>query len=129
MVGRFGMGSKRRRLLSHEIDEFLGGDVALSDISPETHHEMEAEIDRLLVLAENEASRLLSDHRDILEALAERLVTEETLEGEEVASILQPVVPADGYQAPAWGLGSSNGRAGSSRSAANRKRAPSKSSE
>ena len=129
MVGRFGMGSKRRRLLSHEIDEFLGGDVSLSDISPETHHEMEAEIDRLLTLAEQEATRLLTEHRDVLGTLAERLVTEETLEGDEVAAILRSVVPADGYKAPAWGLGSSNGRAGSGRPAANRKRAPSKSSE
>jgi cell division protease FtsH len=129
MVGRFGMGSKRRRLLSHEIDEFLGGDVALSDISPETHHEMEDEIDRLLALAENEASRLLGQHRDVLETLAEKLVAEETLEGDEVAAILKAVVPADGYKAPAWGLGSSNGRAGTGRAAANRKKAPSKPSE
>jgi cell division protease FtsH len=134
MVGRFGMGSKRRRLLSHEIDEFLGGDVALSDISPETHHEMEDEIDRMLVEAENEASRLLLDNRSVLEGLAERLVTEETLEGEEVVALLQPVVPAEGYTAPPWDLTSGNGRAGPGRTgtgrpAANRKRAPSKPSE
>jgi cell division protease FtsH len=129
MVGRFGMGSKRRRLLSHEIDEFLGGDVALSDISPETHHEMESEIDRLLSAAEQEATRLLVENREVLERLATRLVTEETLEGEEVVAVLEPVVPANGYKAPAWGLASANGQAGTRRQAANRKKTTSRPSE
>ena len=134
MVARFGMGTKRRRLASHEVDEFLGGDVNLSEISPETHHEMENEIDKLLVQAENEAHRLLVENKQYLETLAERLVEEETLEGEEVWALLQPVA-AHGYQAPAWGLGSGNGQrpetgsAGTGRPAANRKRAQSKSPE
>jgi cell division protease FtsH len=126
MVGRFGMGSKRRRLLAHEIDEFLGGDTALSDISPETHHEMESEIDRLLRGAEQEATRLLLENREVLEKLATRLVTEETLEGEEVVAVLQPVVPANGYKPPEWGLASANGQAGTRRPAANRKKTTSR---
>jgi cell division protease FtsH len=129
MVGRFGMGSKRRRLLSHEIDEFLGGDVALSDISPETHHEMEREIDRLLNAAEQEATRLLVENRAVLEKLAGRLVTEETLEGDEVEAVLRPVVPRNGYKPPPWGLASANGQAGTRRPAANKKKTTSRPSE
>jgi cell division protease FtsH len=128
MVGRFGMGSKRRRLLSHEIDEFLGGDATLSEISHETHQEMESEIDRLLAAAEQEATRLLVANREILEKLATRLVTEETLEGEEVEAVLKPVASSD-YKAPAWDLSSGNGRAGTRGSAANRRKTTAKPSD
>jgi cell division protease FtsH len=121
MVGRFGMGTKRRRLLSHDVDEFLGGDVAMAEVSPETHHEMEREIDRLLAAAEQEATRLLVANRAILETLAERLVVEETIEGEAVEAVLRPI-SADGYEPPAWEASSGNGRAGTGRSAANRKK-------
>ncbi|MDQ3646349.1 MAG: ATP-dependent zinc metalloprotease FtsH, partial [Actinomycetota bacterium] len=48
MVGRFGMGSRRQRLLAKEVDEFLGNDVGLSQLSPQTHQDMEEEVDRLL---------------------------------------------------------------------------------
>jgi cell division protease FtsH len=88
MIGRFGMGARRRRLLSSESEGFLGDDVPLAQISGQTHHEMEAEIDELLERAEQEATRILTVHRSVLDALAERLEVEETLEGPDLESIV-----------------------------------------
>jgi cell division protease FtsH len=93
MVGRFGMGARRRRLLAAEGEGFLGDEVSLAQISGQTHHEMELEIDDLLERAEQEASRLLAAHRAVLDALAERLEIEETLEGPDLEAIVALVRP------------------------------------
>jgi cell division protease FtsH len=121
MVGRFGMGSRRRRLLSSEVDEFLGGDAALAEISAATHQEMEDEIDRLLKEAEHEAARLLSAHRDLLDRMAARLLTDETLEGTELQAILAEIVPEPRSFSNGSGPGSDRA-AGSAVSPANIKR-------
>ncbi|MFP5298509.1 MAG: ATP-dependent zinc metalloprotease FtsH [Actinomycetota bacterium] len=94
MVGRFGMGSRRRRLLARDVDDFLKAEVALADISDATHQDMEAEVDRLIHDAEREASHLLERHREVLDRLAERLIREETLEGSVLEEILDGVRPA-----------------------------------
>lgn len=93
MIGRFGMGTRRRRLLGKEADSFLGDELALGQISGQTHHEMENEIDRLLEEAEDEASRLLTQHRHVLDNLSDRLENEETLEGPDLEAILALVRP------------------------------------
>ncbi|HEY7875606.1 MAG TPA: ATP-dependent zinc metalloprotease FtsH [Actinomycetota bacterium] len=93
MVGRYGMGTRRRRLLSPESDGFLGDELALAQISGQTHHEMEVEIDELLQRAEDEAMRVLSQHREVLDGLAERLEVEETLEGTDLEGIVALVRP------------------------------------
>jgi cell division protease FtsH len=93
MVGRFGMGARRRRLLAPESEGFLGDEVPLGQISGQTHHEMEAEIDELLERAEQEATRVLSLHRSVLDVLAERLEIEETLEGADLEAIVALVRP------------------------------------
>ena len=118
MIGRFGMGSKRRRLLSPNADEYLSGETALSDISDSTHQEMEQEIDRLLKEAEHEAQRLLGHHRELLDSLAARLAAEETLEGTALQEVLAKVAPVDGH---GNGVPLRSG-AGSGVSAANKKR-------
>ena len=120
MVGRFGMGSKRRRLLSPNADEYLSGESQLSEISDRTHQEMEEEIDRLLKEAEHEAARLLGAHRDILDELAGRLAREETLEGVPLQAVLEQLAP-EPFPASGNGLGSITGT-GSAISPANKKR-------
>ncbi|MEA2452749.1 MAG: cell division protease FtsH [Actinomycetota bacterium] len=120
MVGRFGMGSKRRRLLSPNADEYLSGDSQLGDISDQTHQEMEEEIDRLLKEAEHEAGRLLDAHRDVLDELAGRLSREETLEGLALQAVLDQLAP-DALPAAGNGLSSHSG-AGTHVSPANKKR-------
>jgi cell division protease FtsH len=64
--------------------------VGFADISPQTHEEMEAEVDRLIHDAEREASHLLERHRATLDHLAELLMQEETLEGAALVAILDP---------------------------------------
>ncbi|MDQ4064878.1 MAG: ATP-dependent zinc metalloprotease FtsH [Actinomycetota bacterium] len=120
MVGRYGMGSKRRRLLAKNIDEFLAGDADLAEISTVTHQEMEDEIDRLLKEAEHEAARLIGGHRDLLDRMAARLVSEETLEGAELARILSEVVPTAAVSGN--GAAPGVGTAGSGALPANKKR-------
>jgi cell division protease FtsH len=120
MVGRFGMGSKRRRLLSPNADEYLSGESQLGDISDQTHQEMEQEIDRLLKEAEHEAARLLNAHRDVMDEFAERLAREETLEGVALQLVLAQLAPDD-LPAAGNGLGSHAG-AGTAVSPANKKR-------
>ena len=93
VVGRFGMGERRRRLLARTEDEFLGQGASLAPVSALTHQEMEAEVDRLLDQAEDEAATLLGRHRDVLSVLAERLEVEETIEGPDLESILALVRP------------------------------------
>ena len=120
MIGRFGMGSKRRRLLSPNADEYLAGEAQLGDISDATHQEMEAEIDRLLKEAEHEAARLLAHHRVLLDDFAARLAEVETLEGTALQAVLEPLAP-DKSPVLGNGLGSHSG-AGTSVSPANKKR-------
>jgi cell division protease FtsH len=93
VVGRFGMGHRRRRLLARAEDEFLGEASSLAHVSALTHQEMEAEVDRLLEQAEDEASTLLTRHRDVLSVLAERLEAEENIEGPDLESVLALVRP------------------------------------
>ncbi|MGH9194531.1 MAG: ATP-dependent zinc metalloprotease FtsH [Acidimicrobiia bacterium] len=93
IIGRFGMGSRRRRMLGKDSGDFLGNEVALAQLSGQTHHEMEKEIDALLEEAEQEATRLLTQHRDVLDGVAGRLETEETLEGADLESMLALVRP------------------------------------
>jgi cell division protease FtsH len=106
MIGRFGMGSTRRRLLARDIDEFIQGDVALTDISPATHEKMEGEIDHLIRDAEREAGHLLERHRQVLDVLAEELIQKETLEGVELDAFLNRVRPEGGARP---GVPGSNG--------------------
>jgi cell division protease FtsH len=93
MIGRFGMGRRRRRLLSKEVEAFLGDELAVGQISGMTHQEMEKEVDDLLEDAEREATRLLDQHREVLDTLATRLEVEETLEGTDLEAVLALVRP------------------------------------
>jgi ATP-dependent Zn protease len=114
------MGSKRRRLLSPNADEYLSGDSQLGDISDQTHQEMEQEIDRLLKEAEHESARLLQAHRDVLDELAARLASEETLEGVALQAVLDQLAP-ESHPHAGNGLSSHSG-AGTTVSPANKKR-------
>jgi cell division protease FtsH len=93
MIGRFGMGTRSRRLLSKESDGFLGSELGVVHVSAKVHQEMEDEIDDLLARSEAEATRLLAQHRSALDQLATRLESEETLEGPDLDSVLALVRP------------------------------------
>jgi cell division protease FtsH len=93
MVGRFGMGTRRRRLLVRGVDDYLNNETPLADLSPQTHQEMEAEVDELIADAEKEAGRLLKVHKVILDSLAKKLADEETIEGVALDEILAAIRP------------------------------------
>ena len=93
IVGRFGMGTRRRRLVAPATEDFLGEGSSIGHVSALTHQEMEGEVDRLLESAEEEATALLTRHREVLAALAERLEAEESIEGPDLEAILALVRP------------------------------------
>ncbi len=93
MIGRYGMGSRRRRLLAREGDNFLGDQLPIAEISDQTHQEMESEIDAVLRHAEEEAVRVLQEHRETLDTIASRLEAEETLEGPDLEALLMGIKP------------------------------------
>ena len=115
MIGRFGMSPRlgRVRLLSSDIEQFLGGDSGLNDLSAETHAEFDAEVRRLLEQGEEEALRVLTDHRNELDDLADRLLEHETIEGAALYGILTLVSPSEvrfQTHSGATGNGSRTGR-------------------
>ncbi len=93
MVARYGMSPILGpvRLLGKASEAFLGNDIPLSDVSPETRATLDAEIRRFIAEAQDEAMELLSRHRATLDGLAARLEEEETLEGEELQEVLAPI--------------------------------------
>ena len=94
IVARYGMSpaTGRARLLSPDSDAFLAGEVPLVPLSAETQREVELEIRELLDLGEREATRLLNANGAALDAVVKQLESHETLEGEELASLLARVV-------------------------------------
>jgi cell division protease FtsH len=84
-VGRIAVGSK-----SGEV--FLGRDLSnLSNLSEHLLTQVDIETARLVGDAEKTAERLLVDHREVLDTLAGRLITEETLAGEELDRVLNAI--------------------------------------
>jgi cell division protease FtsH len=68
-----------------------------SDISPQTQQLVDEEVRHIIDQAHDQVTRLMSDHRDQLEALATALLERETLEQEEAYAAagipLSPAVP------------------------------------
>ncbi|HVE63536.1 MAG TPA: ATP-dependent zinc metalloprotease FtsH, partial [Mycobacteriales bacterium] len=93
MVARYGMSPILGpvRLLGKASEAFLGNDIPLADVSPETRATLDSEIRRFIAEAQDEAMDLLARHRATLDGLAERLEHEETLEGEELQEVLAPI--------------------------------------
>ncbi len=95
LVGRYGLSPLGRlRLLAAGSDGYLGGEVAMADIAPDTHAAFDAEVLRVLTLAESAATELLVTHRAAVEVLVERLLHEETIEGPALVGLLPGQAPA-----------------------------------
>jgi cell division protease FtsH len=91
MIGRWGMSERLGPTAFTESDQhvFLGKEMA----QERTHSEATAaiideEIQELLKDIESKARKLLEDHRDKLDALAEAVAERETLESEEVRELV-----------------------------------------
>ena len=103
IAGRFGMSPTlgRARLLAPDAEVYLGNDNGgLGAVSGRTHEALDAEVRRLLDEAESEAIRLLEVHRTTLDTLVDLVLAEETLEGDDLQSILTTVVNGNGRAKP-----------------------------
>jgi len=94
MVGRFGLsriGSVR--LLSSDIDVFLGNASQVGEVSEATLRQMDAETRRFVESALADAMRILEQHRADLDTLVNRLLEQENLEGAHLVEALSSVAP------------------------------------
>lgn len=93
IVGRYGMSPVigRTRLLASDVDVFLGGEAGISNVSQSSHEEFDRQVKLLIDRAEQDAFSLLTRSRERLDALAERLIEEETLEGKTLEALLQGI--------------------------------------
>jgi cell division protease FtsH len=96
MVMEWGMSDTlgRVRYQSNEQEVFLGHSVARStNISEETARLIDVEIRRLVEDGEQEARRILLEHRGDWEAIAQGLLEFETLSGDEIKDLLNGKKP------------------------------------
>lgn len=109
MVGRYGFSQLLGpvRLLVSDAEQFLSNDSGVSNLAAATHESMDKEIKRVVLAAKKDALELISQHKEALTALAERLKVEESIEGAELQHLLTNI---DAVRAPIRGpFGSSNG--------------------
>jgi cell division protease FtsH len=95
MVARYAMSDRIGpvRLLAADVDGFLDAEVPLAAVSGHTHQDLDAEVKRMLEQAKQDARQLLVTHRAALDALANRLEEEETLEGTDLEAFVTMVRP------------------------------------
>ena len=118
MVTRWGLSDELGTVAYGENQEevFLGMSMGRQqNVSEATAQKIDAEIRRLIESGLNEARRILTEHRDQLEILAQGLLEYETLSGEEIRDLLdgkppvrdtgEPPAPARGSPVPAAGRG------------------------
>ncbi len=96
MVTRWGMSESLGPLVYGKKEElvFLGREIAEQrDYSETIAEQIDAEVRRLVNEAYEQAKSLLQKYRDQLDAVAQRLLEEETLSREEFEAIFPPPVP------------------------------------
>ncbi len=96
MVGRYGMSEQLGpvTLVQREGAAFLGGDMVPSPLTAgPVLMEVHQEVRRLVDEAETQAIEILVRHRAVLVDVAGRLEREESLEGSELESLLEPLRP------------------------------------
>lgn len=96
MVTEYGMSEKLGPLTfgkAHEDLVFLGRDIARDrNYSEEVAAEIDAEVRRIVESCHAKARELLTNHRDALDRIVERLKEKETLEGQELEELLNATV-------------------------------------
>ena len=115
MVKMFGMSDSVGMVNYGDDGEqpFLGYAIASGrDYSDDTASKLDAEIKRIIDVAYQETRELLDDHRDELDALAEALLSKETVEREEILRILGMEDDTDEYRAEISGQAPARTRTG-----------------
>ncbi|MEL7235821.1 MAG: cell division protein FtsH, partial [Chloroflexota bacterium] len=91
MVARYGMSERLGPMMFGQKDEmvFLGREISEQrDYSEAVAEEIDEEVRKIVDWAYDEARRLIHEHRDKLEAVAERLLDVETLDRPEFEAIM-----------------------------------------
>ncbi|MGH3443275.1 MAG: ATP-dependent zinc metalloprotease FtsH [Nitriliruptorales bacterium] len=106
MVTQYGMSDLVGPVVLGQKDHqpFLGRDISTQqDYSEEVAWEIDQEVRRLVDEAHDEALEILVENLDVLEATAERLLEIETIDGEELARVFEPIKhrPSRATTAPA----------------------------
>jgi cell division protease FtsH len=98
MVTRYGMSEKLGPRTFGRKEEliFLGREISEQrDYSEKVAEEIDEEVRRIIDEAHVEARKIISGNQDKLERLAERLIEDETLEGEQLFAVLSGRPPLD----------------------------------
>ncbi|MCS7252337.1 MAG: ATP-dependent zinc metalloprotease FtsH [Thermoflexus sp.] len=98
MVTRYGMSEKLGPMVFGKKEEliFLGKEIAEQrDYSDAVAQEIDAEVRRLVMEAYERAKRILTEHRDKLEAVAQKLMELETLDAETFRAIMEGRTPSE----------------------------------
>ncbi|HEU4493489.1 MAG TPA: hypothetical protein VFR69_04825, partial [Rubrobacteraceae bacterium] len=107
MVTRWGMSEKLGTVqLAPRENPYLGGPGgygAEKPFSEETARVVDSEVLRIIGECHDEARRLLTKHREELEALSRALLERETLDEEEILDVtgLSPAPPLENRKVPA----------------------------
>jgi len=127
VVGRYGMSEELGpvRYMGKDVDIYLGGESdALVTMAPVTLQEFDREVRNIAEYARQRAGELCAKHRDGLDAMAERLLDIETIEGPPLDSLLK-LVPGPVGAGAQTARGAAGNGAGSTRATA-RRRGPSR---
>jgi cell division protease FtsH len=98
MVTEFGMSDRLGPLSFGKRDElvFLGREIGEQrNYSDEVAKQIDEEVRAIIDRARDRASQVLETHRDRLEALAQKLVAEETVDAAEFESLFSDLPPKE----------------------------------
>ena len=88
MISRYGMSSDFDMVALESVtNQYLGGDASLA-CSPQTQAEIDRQVVELVKRQHQKALKILTDHRDKLDQLAQYLFEKETITGAEFMDIL-----------------------------------------
>jgi cell division protease FtsH len=90
MVTQFGMSDKLGNIdYGSEQQSYLGPVPGSANVSPETQKVIDAEVRRIVDEGYETAKRILTEHRDEHERLAQGLLEYETLTGDEIGKVIR----------------------------------------
>lgn len=88
MITRFGMSDKFGMVAMESVtNQYLGGDTSLQ-VSPDTAHLIDQEVEKLIAKAHNQAITILKENMESLHEISRYLLNKETITGEEFMEIL-----------------------------------------
>ncbi len=112
MVTEYGMSSRLGPVaLGHKEEMvFLGREIGeQKNYSEQTAREIDEEVRNIIMGAFNKAYKILTEHKDRLIMISEKLIREETLEGVEFEELFTAEIPTSQYTTPSIAAPGTNG--------------------